>query len=507
MTRVVLGVDASTTGVKAIAWDEAGRALGEGRASYELFNPAPDAWEQDAEAWWGATLEALGACVSGLGDDVQVLALCVTHQRETFVLTDPDGVPVHPALVWMDARGKRDIANSLGPLSFENAHAISGKPPCITPSFYKLSALLRRAPALRTPELRVLDVHAFLVWRLTGRFATSLASADPLGLIDMQARAWSQVLLARLELSEAQLPALVAPGEQIGTLNGALASQLGLPADLPIVAGLGDGQAAGLGAGLVLPGRAYLNLGTAIVSGVLAQEYRISRAFRTLYAGAAGSYFVETDLLGGTFTLNWLQTLLQSDAGTAAASSKLAALERAAVDLPPGAGGLLALPYFAGVMNPYWDDAASGVLLGLTAAHGPAHLYRAIIEGIALEHRVHTEGVEAALGEPITEFVVMGGGSRSDLWCQILADVLQRPIVRSATVEATCLGAGMLAAVHVRLVPDLASAAQAMTQTGRRFVPESARTRYDELFQIYRELYPSNKRTLAALARFRETSA
>ena len=507
MTRVVLGVDASTTAAKAIAWDGSGKARSEGRATYALNNPGPDAWEQDAEQWWRASLAALEECCRGLAPEDEVTALCITHQRETFVLTDPEGHPRHPALVWMDARGKHGISDARGPLSEDRVHTISGKPPCITPSFYKLHALLTREPSLASRETRVLDVHAFLAWRLTGAFATSLASADPLGMVDMQAHAWSPDLLAALKLDESQLPRLLEPGELIGSVQDEVADAVGLPRGLPVVAGLGDGQAAGLGAGLVAPGRAYLNLGTAIVSGVLSRSYQTSRAFRTLYGGADRTFFLETDLLGGTFTLNWLLDRLLASEAEGGPELSLDELEQQASQLPSGADGLILLPYFAGVMNPYWDDDARGVMLGLSASHGPAHLYRAIIEGLALEHRVHAEGVEAALGKPIEEFIVMGGGSQSDLWCQIFANVLRKPILRCGTSEATCLGAGMLAAVHAKMHGDLTAAATAMTRTTRRFVPNDDQGRYAELFDIYRGVYPATRQILNALARFRDPAA
>jgi xylulokinase len=499
---VVIGVDCSTTACKAIAWDGDGSARSEGRACIELSNPERDAWEQDANAWWTATARAIADCVEGLGKGAEIHALCVTHQRETFVVTDQRGQPLHPALVWMDARCRAQVRSVLERLSFEEIHSISGKPPCVTPSLYKLLYLFERVPELRRQTPRVLDVHGFVVGRLTGRFATSLASADPLGLVDMGARRWSAELMALVGLEPAQLPELVEPGSVIGTITPEAAKACDLRAGLPVIAGAGDGQAAGLGAGIVAPGRSYLNLGTAVVSGVLSHDYRVDRAFRTLYAAQPGSYFLETDLQGGTFILTWLaRQWLGSE--TRGVSAALKELETEACKLPPGSDGLLLVPYWNGVMNPYWDDDASGVTIGWHGGHHPAHLYRAVIEGIALEQRLHTSGVEAAAG-PIRELVVMGGGSESDLWCQVLADVLEKPIVRSRSSEATALGAGVLAAVGAGLHADLASAVGAMTGSGQRFEPGKNAEFYGRLFrEAYAPLYPALRPVLEALARLR----
>ncbi len=495
---LVIGVDCSTTAAKAVAWDAWGASVAEGRSAFALDSPAPGAWEQDAEAWWTATRFAIAECVHALGSrSTEIRALCLTHQRETFVLTDPSSKPLHPATVWMDSRGVEQVERAKHRVGAQRLRQISGKPPCVTPSLYKLMALFERRPELVAQRPRVLDVHAFLCWRLTGRFATSLASADPLGLIDMARRAWAPELCALAELDEAQLPELVEPGVQLGELDRAVAATIGLPPGLPVIAGAGDGQAAGLGAGIVSADRAYLNLGTAIVSGVASSTYSVGDAFRTLCGAAPGTFFLETDLKGGTFTLNWLAERVL---GARDPTQKLAELEQGAAALPAGAEGLLLVPYWNGVMNPYWDDTATGVLVGLTGRHGPAHLHRAVLENIAFEQRLHTHGVEAAIGTPITEMVVMGGGAKSALWCQIISDALQKPVVRARAAEATALGAGMLAAVGGGLYPDLAAAAAGMTGTGDRFTPGPNAARYDTLFAIYQQLFPSLRAPLRALA-------
>jgi len=505
LEELVLGIDCSTTSSKAIAFDAHGRAIAEGRAPIALHNPAPDAWEQDAEQWWTATTAAVRALLHtlGQGSKNRIRALCITHQRETFVLTDETCRPLHPALVWMDARCRPEVTEAISQLGAARLHTQSGKPPCTTPSLYKLLFLLRRgAPALAAKNPRILDVHAFLAWRTTGRMVTSLASADPMGLVDMAARDWSDEILSLAGLTRAQVPELAAPGDEIGRLTRSAAETLGLEPETPVIAGAGDGQAAGLGAGIAGPGRAYLNLGTAIVSGVLSLDYRIDRAFRTLYGAAPDTFLCETDLKGGTFTLSWLTERLLGVAGEQA-NEALSSLEARAGALPPGADGLLLVPYWNGVMNPYWDDDASGIMVGLHGGQDAAHVYRAVIEGIALEQRLHTEGVEAATGA-IDEFVVMGGGSRSDLWCQILADVLQKRVVRAGTSEATALGAGMLAARAAGLHADIKSAALAMSTRGEAFSPGERAPFYDRLYhEVYKGLYPALAGALGRLAALR----
>lgn len=482
MSDLVLAIDASTTGCKALVFDAEGRILAQGSAPIALENPAPGGWEQDAEHWWRALTDACGQ-LGTWRDRVRVVA--VTHQRETFVLCGRDGVPRGPAIVWMDERATAQVGRYLA--RDAELHALTGKPVCLTPSFYKALWLREAHPERFAGDVVLCDVFAYLSHRLTGRFATSLASADPTGLLSMRDADWSAELLGALGLDERSVPSLVPVGAVLGTLTAGAASELGLSIGIEVVATAGDGQCAGLGAGIVGLDSAYLNLGTAMVSGVCAPSYQTDRAFRTLYAAVPGGYQLETDLKGGTFTLNWLASLT----GAKDVAAALAKLEREASTLPPGAGGLRCLPYFCGVMNPYWDDAAGGAFVGLRGDHGPAHLYRAVLEGLALEQRLHTDAVQASTGVPVETFVVMGGGSRSDLFCQIVADATGRTVVRSGTSEATALGAAILGSVSAGLHGDVATGVRVMTSRGHSFVPGPAQSVYRGLFPSYAALYPT----------------
>jgi xylulokinase len=500
---LILTLDASTTAAKAIAWHARGVAVAEGREPIDLDNPEPDGYEQDPEEWWSASRAAIRAAVRLLGPrSAEVRAIVVTHQRETIAVTDAAGTPLCPALVWMDARCRAQVKRAVMHLGAERIHRISGKPPCTTPSLYKVMWLLDAHPEIRERHPRVLDVHAFLVQRLTGRFATSLASADPTGMVDMATGAWSDEMLDLAGIGNDQVPELVRPGEEIGRLDARAASDLGLPVDVVVIAGAGDGQAAELGAGVAGSGRAYMNLGTAVVSGISTPRYAIDRAFRTLYGASPGSYLLETDLKGGTFTVSWLvDRWLGPRQPGETPDSILRALEAEAARLAPGSDGLVLLPYWNGVMNPYWDDDATGAVIGWHGAHGPAHLYRAILEGIALEQRLATVAVERGAGAKIDEIVVMGGGSKSDLFCQIAADVLGRRIVRASSHEATSLGAAILGAAAIGMYPDVRIAASAMTANGAPFDPGPAGAFYGDLFErVYAGLYPAVERSLRELA-------
>ncbi len=512
---LVIGVDVSTTAAKAVAFDGRGLPIAEGRATFALSNPGPDAWEQRAEDWLTATVAALRQLSQLLGASAaDVRALAIANQRETFVLTDSAGRSLAPATVWMDARCRPEV-DAVIRESGDGARAIhekSGKPACVTPSLYKLRAFFERLhPELANVEgARVLDVHAFLLFHLTGQLVTSTASADPLGLLDLARADWDGALLDLARVRPDMLPRLVLPGTLVGTLRPNFSRQVGLPPGTLVVAGAGDGQAAALGAGVLDEGDAYLNLGTAVVSGVPSQSCRIDRAFRTMCSATGSGFLLETDLKGGTFTLDWLaDRLLGSGELTGGLDRmvKLADLEVRAAGLPPLADGLLALPYWNGAMSPYWDDDATGALVGLRGDHGPEHLYRAICEGIALEERLVLERVEQA-SCPIQRIVVVGGGARRPFFAKLCATVLGRPLTHARAHETTALGAAMLAAPSAGIAPDVESAGRAMSGYEQVVEPGPERELYDRAYrEVYAGLYPALAGAMGALARLRVAAA
>ncbi|WP_423821059.1 FGGY-family carbohydrate kinase [Salinisphaera sp. SPP-AMP-43] len=502
MSDLVIGIDCSTTATKATVWDRSGTLHAEARAPIELYTPAPFQFEQDARQWWQSCRDAL-ADISSRIDIRRVAALSITHQRESFVLLDADDKPLRPAILWLDERAREDVSQLREALGADEIRRITGKDPDPTPALYALHWLRRHEPETYAQTARVVDVHGYLNRWLTGRHATSWASADPLGLLDMASRQWSQPLLDTLDLSPDQLQSLVAPGAPVGELTAEAAEATGLAAGLPVIAGGGDGQYAGLGVNVLNRRRAYLSLGTGAVSGIMADEYRPSPAYRTMSAPVPEGYILETCLRTCGHLVNWLRDTLGS---TDPRATTLETLEAAAADTPIGADGLLLLPYWGGVMSPYWDESARGALIGLSGDHGHGAMYRALLEGLAMEQWVATTAVLNASERDIDEIAVLGGVAASDLLCRILADVMNKPVVRAATAEPPCLGAAIAAAVGSGWFDDFHAAANAMSQDGDRIEPNPAHVaRYDQLKPIYADLYPAVSDITHRLSAFRRT--
>jgi sugar (pentulose or hexulose) kinase len=424
----------------------------------------------------------------------RIVGLCIAPQRETFVPVDRAGVPLRNAIVWMDERAGALLPRIDQEYGAERIHRETGKPLSGNLTLPKIAWLRENEPETFARTGKFLDVAGFLIQRLTGETRTGWGCVDPMGLFDMEHGAWDAPLLGYLGVTVAQMPEAFPPGAVVGRLSRAAAESCGLPEGLPVVAGVGDGQAGGLGAGIVTPGQTYLNLGTAVVTGTHSERYITDRAFRTMFSGVPGSYSLETVLLGGTYTVTWfVETLLGARDSEAAAL--LERLDASLGETPPGAEGLMLVPYWNSAMSPYWDATASGIVVGWRGIHTAEHLYRAILEGIAFELRLHAEGVAGALQRGVERTTAMGGGARSMGWRQIIADVTGTPVGHAEVREAAALGAGILAAVGVGAFADVREGVAAMARgaEGEIAEPDAGRHKlYTRLYgEVYRGLYPA----------------
>jgi xylulokinase len=482
---LVIAVDCSTTAAKAVIYDRDGRVVARATRPLATLQPRPTWHEQDADQWWVATRESVAEAVAALPDPGLVEALCLTHQRESFVCLDGDGRPLRPAILWLDGRAHQEIAE----LGSPRVHELSGKPADTTPALYKLAWLVAHEPSVLRDAVFVGDVQAYLAWRLTGRWATSPASADTLGLFDLQAMDWSPELLELAGVRRGQLPDLVPAGDLLAVVRGDVARSLGLAGSVPLVCGIGDGQAAGLGLGASAPGVAYLNLGTSMVMGVQSKDYLWDPAFRTLAGIAPGTYTLETVLNAAAYIATWCREQF-GEAGPGGVAGQ--EMEAAAARLPIGAEGLLTLPYWNAAQTPHWDALARGATIGWHGRHTRAHLYRSILEGVGFELRLHLDGLEQVSGQPIGSIRAVGGGARSPLWIKIIADITGRPVHVCADPEVSAAGAAILARGFLDRAGRPSGQSAGPVPLGRQVSPDpSTKAPYDALFGVYRRMYPA----------------
>jgi xylulokinase len=291
-----------------------------------------------------------------------------------------------------------------------------------------------------------------------------------------------------------QLPDLVQVGEAIGPLTADAARALGLPGPVPLVAGTGDGQAAGLALGATTPGVAYLNLGTSMVLGVDAKGYLWDPSFRTLAGLRPGDHTLETVLNAAAYLAGWCREQFGGGLG-----ASFVDVEAAAAAVPSGAEGLLTLPYWNAAQTPYWDPLARGAVVGWHGRHTPAHLYRSVLEGVGFELRLHLERLEEATGSRVEHIRAVGGGARSPLWVQVISDIIGRPVRVCSAGEASAAGAAMLARAYLDGRP--AGVGVTAEPEGHDVVPDAAAGEtYGRLYAAYRRIYPALRDVFADIA-------
>ncbi|KQT85264.1 FGGY-family carbohydrate kinase [Aurantimonas sp. Leaf443] len=464
----VIGLDSSTQSTKAVVWDRSGAIVAEARAGIAMTHPRPGHAEQDPQDWWAALVSTLKEVAAAVGPQT-IAGLAISNQRETVAFLDADGRSIRPAIVWLDERVIATMDDYAERMGAGFLHETTGKPVDTVPVVYRLDWLRRHEPRSLDAAARILDVHAYLTGRLTGTPTASFSSADPFGLFDIAAMDWSDPILSSVGIERRQLARLVRPGALVGPVNGEGVLATGLLPGTPVFAAGGDGQCAGLGTNAMEEGTVYLNLGTATVSGVFSATPAIGRHWRTMTSPTGDGYFLESIQKAGAFFVNWV---VDTFGGGRDDPGVFERLEAEAAALPIGAEGLTMTPHIIGVMNPHWDPRARAAMVGLSASHGRAHIYRAALEALTAEI---ARGLKAMAGEGIalSRIRAIGGGAKSPLWLQMVADATGLPVERSQTVEASALGAGIIAATGAGWYADARAAARAMTRIDRTVQPRA----------------------------------
>jgi xylulokinase len=501
-----IGVDCSTQSTKAVLFDVQGNVLREARWSYQFSSPHNGWAEQDAGKLW----EALCDTLKTLNNDLparHILGIAIAYQRETFVLLDKAGNVLRPAILWLDQRSLNEVREIEQDIGGEQFQRITGKILNTLPSLPKLKWIQNNEPDIYAQCDKFCDVGAYINYRLTGAVTSPFSGADTTGLFELQKRDWSDDLLDYVGLSRKNMPEVVPAGECVGVLKASTAVQTGLPEGLPVYAAGGDGQVFAVGTGSLSRDTVALSLGTSVVWGVHGSTYRTSSHFRTMMSCQPGTYYFESAIIAGSQTVKWFVDNMgagESAEARAQNTQPETLFEDKIRDIDPGCEGLITLPYWRGVMNPYNSPGARGATLGWSDYHTRYHFYRSILEGIAFElHSVMT-GYEETLQVRPRTISIGSGGARSTVWPQIISDVTGMGVEISESFENTALGAAMNAAWGAGMYRDLAEASRAMSRVAMHIEPHKKNnTLYSRLYNdVYKHVFPAAEPYLVTLGSF-----
>ena len=493
--RTFIGIDSSTTATKALLMDETGAVLGVATSEYSFETPHPLWSEQDPALWWEATVKSIREVISSTGiSGNTVKGIGLTGQMHGLVLLDENGMVLRPAILWNDQRTGAQCDTIRERLGRERLIQITGNDALTGFTAPKIVWVQENEPQIWAKTRHILLPKDYVRYQMTGDYAMDKAGGAGTILFDLKARTWSPEVLEALNIPAEYLPVTVEGPQESGTLSAFAADMLGLPQGIPVFGGGGDQAASAVGTGAVVEGVVSLSLGTSGVVFATMNSPAIEPQGR-LHAfchSVPGKWHFMGVMLSAAGSLRWYRDTFAPNMGYDELLAPCASV-------PAGSDGLLFLPYLTGERTPYPDPLARGAFSGITVRHTFAHMTRSVIEGVSFGLRDSFELLKDAGLKDIQQVRVTGGGAKSALWRQILADIFNAEIVTVNTTEGAAYGASLLAATGAGVYPDVESACQATIKVVERTAPGEARTQYEQLYPLYRGLYPALKPTFHAL--------
>lgn len=491
-----IGIDSSTTATKALLLSETGTVVGVASSSYAYETPKPLWSEQRPELWWTATVSSIRQVLAESGvAATAVAAIGLTGQMHGLVLLDQHGEVLRPALLWNDQRTGAECDEMRAVIGKQQLIDITGNDALTGFTAPKILWVKNNEPQIYAKIAHILLPKDYVRYRLTDAFAADKAGAAGTQLFDVRRRDWSHEVVGKLGMDPAWLPQTFEGTAVTGHLTPAAAAATGLPAGIPVMAGGGDQAANAVGTGAVVDGIVALSLGT---SGVVfaSSDAPVVEPNGRLHAfchAAPGKWHLMGVMLSAAGSLRWYRDAL-------APGVSFDDLLAPAADVPPGSEGLLFLPYLTGERTPHPDPLARGGFVGLTVRHGQPHLTRAVLEGVAFGLRDSLALMRGAGLADITQIRASGGGLRSPLWRQILADVLQTEIVTVNSTEGAAYGAAVLALVGAGVFHSVEAACADLVQVTGKTEPGGDTAVYHRLYPLYQGLYPALKPTFTSLS-------
>ncbi len=504
----LLGIDISTTGNKALLIAagssrghakalEPGQVVGVAATDNPISSPKPLWSEQDPADWWSGIQTAIRQVLSQVGIcGEEVIGVGLTGQMHGLVLLDAAGRVLRPSILWNDQRTGPQCEWITRTVGFDNLLRWTGNRALTGLTAPKIIWVRDNEPDVYARVAHILLPKDYVRYKLTGDYATDVADGSGMLLLDVRQRTWSEDMLRALDIPRAWLPSTHEGPEITGTLSAAAAGATGLSAGTPVVGGGGDQAAGAVGVGAIRPGVVGLVLGTSgVVFAPTAQPF-IEKQGR-LHAfchSVPGRWHLMGVMLSAAGSLRWYRD-------TVAPGMDYDSLLSPAANVPVGSEGLLFLPYLTGERTPHPDPTAKGAFLGLTVRHGIPHLTRAVLEGVAFGLRDSMELVRSAGLGSISQVRVSGGGARSTLWRQILADILGCELATVNTTEGAAYGAALLAGVGAGVWPSVDAACDATIRIVSQVAPQPDQVaRYDAIYPLYQGLYDALKPTFDGLA-------
>lgn len=478
---MLIGIDLGTSSIKVALVDaESLKTVALASEEYTIQHPQSSYAEQNPDDWWQATIKAVHLVTANINPD-KIAGISFSGQMHGIVCLDSELEPIHPAIIWADSRSTKEV-EELKKLQPSLNATLSGLPA----TGYAASSfrwLHQNQPELLQKMVTWCLPKDYLRAKMTGTIQTEASDAAATWLYDVVANEWATELVSFCGLQAEQMPQVIPSTAISGHLTEKAAQILRLKAGIPIITGSADLPAQALGQGIIAPDTMLITVGTGgqLFIPITSPIPDPQQHYYLLNHNLPDSWYLQSAILSGGLSLRWLRDLLNLSENKNA-YGQLSALAKT---VPAGAEGLLFLPYLAGERSPIMDSEASGVLFGLRLHHGQAHFARAIMEGVAFA----LKDCFLSMGQDPQKIVLSGGITKSPVWTQILADVLEKALhVRQDDAPHGAIGAAILAGIgigHFSVEDALGQLPQA-----EMIVTPQPQAVYREHFAQYQRLYP-----------------
>lgn len=495
-----IGIDLGTSSVKILAIEQDGTIIGSVSKDYPVYYPQTNYAEQDPADWWTGVKSGMQELIKRypqLASDIQSISF--SGQMHGLVALDENNEVLIPAILWCDQRTEEecnDITEALGQeklTEYTSNKALTGF------TAPKILWVKKHRPEVFAKIRHIMLPKDYIQFKLTGNYATDVSDASGMLLLDVKNRRWSKEMIELLGIKEEMLPELFESYEITGTVTEDIKKELGLEkcGEILVAAGAGDQAAGAIGTGVVEDGVLSVALGTSGVVFVSGEEYSVDSGTRLhSFCHANGKYHQMGVMLSAAGSLKWWIDQVQKDT-----ENPYKVLQDEAEQISPGSGGVYFLPYLMGERTPYSDPDARGSFIGLQVSHHRGHMTRAVLEGVIYGLRDSLEIIKD-MGMNVRQVRLSGGGAKSGLWRQIVADVFGLPVCIPNSTEGPAFGAAILAAVGAGAYSSVDEACRALIAITEEVnpIPENIET-YNQYYKVYQGLYGALQHTFKDIAK------
>ena len=505
MTTYLLGIDVGTGGSKALLIDEQGNVAAHVTTEYALSMPKALWSEQNPHDWYSATITSIAKVLEQSAiDPAKIAAIGLTGQMHGLVLLDAEGEVLRPAILWNDQRTAAECDEIHDRVGLDNVLRITGKPALTGFTAPKILWVRKHEPDVYSQATKILLPKDYVRYRLSGEYLSDVADASGTSLFDVSTRQWSPEMIASLDVPRDWMPDVTESAVVSAKLSAEAAKATGLSQGTPIVAGAGDQAAEAIGCGIVDDGAVSVTIGTSGVVFAATGTCQLdpNGQLHSYCHAIPGMWHVMGVMLSAGGSLRWFRDTLGGEEITQAADRSIDpydVLIEGASTIQPGCEGLFFLPYLTGERTPHADPNARGAFIGLTLRHNKRHMTRAVMEGVTFG-LMDSLRLVRDMGINVTKVRVSGGGARSQIWRQMLADVFDAEVATVNSTQGAAYGAAILASVGIGVYPDVSEATRSIVHETASVHPGADAQVYRRFHEQYRALYPALKSQFSALA-------